>query len=197
MPVTTETGDLSLVVTHLLKGVLYRDTHERQWNMLLSLQSQVADYAAIMGLRAVIDESEGYAFLKSLDAGENGDIPRLVARRSLSFPVSLLLALLRKKLVEFDASSSDSRLILGRVHIIEMLRVFLPGTSNEAQLFAQIDNHLNKVVELGFIRRLPGQTDQFEVRRIIKAFVDGQWLSDFDARLSEYRNHITAMETTA
>jgi hypothetical protein len=26
----------------------------------------------------------------------------------------------------------------------------------------------------------------YEVRRILKAFVDGQWLADFDARLAEY-----------
>jgi hypothetical protein len=26
----------------------------------------------------------------------------------------------------------------------------------------------------------------YEVRRILKAFVDGQWLADFDARLAAY-----------
>jgi hypothetical protein len=26
----------------------------------------------------------------------------------------------------------------------------------------------------------------YEVRRILKAFIDGQWLADFDARLAEY-----------
>lgn len=29
-----------------------------------------------------------------------------------------------------------------------------------------------------------------EVRRILKAFVDAQWLADFDARLDAYRRHI-------
>ena len=29
----------------------------------------------------------------------------------------------------------------------------------------------------------------FEVRRIIKAFVDAQWLAEFDQRLDEYRLH--------
>ena len=27
----------------------------------------------------------------------------------------------------------------------------------------------------------------FEVRRILKAFVDAQWLADFDARLAAYQ----------
>ena len=39
---------------------------------------------------------------------------------------------------------------------------------------------------MGFLRKLRGQEDLYEVRRIIKAYVDGQWLSDFDARLEEY-----------
>jgi hypothetical protein len=30
-----------------------------------------------------------------------------------------------------------------------------------------------------------------EIRRILKAFVDAQWLSEFDRRLSEYRTEWT------
>jgi hypothetical protein len=37
------------------------------------------------------------------------ELPRLVPRRQLSYPVSLLLALLRKKLVEFDAAAGCGR----------------------------------------------------------------------------------------
>ena len=34
----------------------------------------------------------------------------------------------------------------------------------------------------------------YEVRRIIKAFVDAQWLKDFDERLAEYRRHLAGAE---
>jgi hypothetical protein len=110
-----------------------------------------------------------------------------VARRPLSFPVSLLLALLRKKLAEFDAAGSDTRLILSRDDVAEMIRVFLPAGSNEARLIDQVDTHLNRVAELGFVRRLRGQEQMIEVQRILKAFVDAQWLGEFDARLAAYR----------
>ncbi len=53
-------------------------------------------------------------------------LPRLIPRRALSFHVSLLLALLRKKLAEFDAQGGDTRLMLTREQIVEMVRVFLP-----------------------------------------------------------------------
>jgi hypothetical protein len=184
---TTE-PDLSLAVTQLMKGVVYRDTHDRAWHSLLELQPQARDYVNVIGLQVVIDEAEGYAFLRQRPAGpdEVDPLPRLIPRRALSFHVSLLLALLRKKLAEFDAQGGDTRLMLTREQIAEMIRVFLPSTSNEARLTDQIDAHINKAVELGFLRPAKNSERVYEVRRILKAFVDGQWLADFDTRLGEY-----------
>ncbi|MDX8036010.1 DUF4194 domain-containing protein [Lentzea sp. BCCO 10_0856] len=184
--------DLSLVVTHLVKGVVYRDTHEKVWQHLLPLQAQARDYVGVMGLTVIIDEAEGYAFLRSKPDADDEDaaVPRLIPRRALSFAVSLLLALLRKKLAEFDAGDSDTRLILTRDQIVEMVRLFMPESNNEARLVDQIDTQINKVVELGFLRRIKGQDAAFEVRRILKAFVDGQWLSEFDQRLAEYTRQL-------
>lgn len=188
--------DLSAVVITLLKGVIYREADERLWGDLLRLQARVRDYAGVLGLDLVLDEAEGYAYLKSRPEQADDDdaprLPRLVARRPLSFPVSLLLALLRKKLAEFDAVGGDIRLVLTRDDIVELVRVFLPESSNEAKLIDQIEAHINRVVDLGFLRSLKpasasaGPTT-FEVRRILKSFVDAQWLAEFDARLAQYR----------
>ncbi|MCB1852242.1 MAG: DUF4194 domain-containing protein [Gammaproteobacteria bacterium] len=184
--------ELSSVVVPLLKGVLYREENPALWSALLNLQASVQDYVAVLGLQLLLDEAEGYAFLRSLpeEEDESASIPRLVARRQLSYPVSLLLALLRKKLAEFDAAGSDTRLILSRDQVVELIRIFLPAGSNEVKLIDQVDTHLNKIAELGFIRRLRGQSQMIEVRRIIKAFVDAQWLADFDQRLVEYRQQL-------
>jgi len=185
--------DLSALVIPLLKGVIYQDADAGLWNALLTLQARVRDYVAVLNLELVFDEAEGYAFLRSRPEPEDGlapRLPRLVARRPLSFPVSLLLALLRKKLAEFDASGGDTRLVLARDEVVELMRVFLPEGSNEARLIDQIDAHLGKVIELGFLRRLKvgtGQPAMVEVRRILKAFVDAQWLAEFDQRLAGYR----------
>src|SRR5215469_2465750 len=185
-----------------MKGVVYRDTHERAWQQLIALQPQVRDYVEVLGLLVVIDESEGYAYLRQRPADDDdaGQVPRLVPRRSLSFPVSLLLALLRKKLAEFDARGGDSRLVLTRAQIAEMIRVFLPATSNEARLLDQIDAHINKAADLGFLRQVKstgqGGEPVFEVRRILKAFVDGQWLADLNAKLTEYASLLAGEEGT-
>jgi len=183
--------DLSLAVTQLMKGVVYRDTHDRAWRHLLQLQPQVRDYVAVLGLQVVVDEAEGYAFCRQRPPAEareeNADpLPRLIPRRPLSFHVSLLLALLRKKLAEFDAQGGDTRLMLTRAQIAEMMRVFLPATSNETRLADKIDSYLGRAVDLGFLRPAKNAEPVYEVRRILKAFVDAQWLADFDARLAEY-----------
>jgi len=190
----TEPSDLSLVLIQLMKGPLYRDTHEKLWGFLLGVRHQVSDYVTVLGLNAVIDEAEGYAYLRSRPIEHDAEFPRLVARRALSFHVSVLLALLRKRLAEFDASSAEIRLILSRDQMVEMLRLFMPDSTNDARLVDTIDAHINKVTELGFLRRLRDEQDLFEVRRILKAYVDGQWLSEFDARLDEYLTELNQVE---
>jgi hypothetical protein len=180
---------ISPVVISLLKGVIYQDKAPALWSLLLDRQVQVRDYVAVLGLELLIDEAEGYAFLRSARGEEEETLPRLVARQPLAFPVSLLLALLRKKLVELDAQGGQTRLILTRDEVVESIRIFLSEGSNEAKFVDQIDRHLNRIEELGFIDRLKGPGNRIEVRRILKAFVDAQWLSDFDARLAAYREH--------
>jgi Domain of unknown function (DUF4194) len=185
--------ELSSAVIPLMKGTVYRDTHDRAWKQLLQLQPQVRDYVAVLGLQVVIDEAEGYAFLRQrpADPDDTDPPPRLIPRHALSFHVSLLLALLRKKLAEFDAQGGDTRLILTRDQITEMIRVFLPATSNDARLMDKLDEHITKVVGLGFLRPVKNAEGSYEVRRILKAFIDGQWLADLDTRLAEYAGSLT------
>src|SRR5690606_5816857 len=98
--------------------------------------------------------------------------------------------LLRKKLAEHDAAGGDPRLILSRTQIVDLVQLFLPSGTDEAKLVDRIDGDINRVVELGFLRRLRGQEDQFEVRRILKAFVDAQGLGEVEQRVAEYRAHL-------
>lgn len=178
---------LSPVLITLFKGVLYQDQSPDLWRSLLGLQGRVRDHAGVFGLELMLDEAEGFAYLRQRSADDETELPKLVQRRQLGYAVSLLLALLRKKLAEHDAGAGDARLILSREQIVDLVQVFMPAGTNEAKLVDRIDADVNKVIELGFLRRLRGQQDQFEVRRILKAFVDAQWLSDFDQRLAEYQ----------
>ena len=184
---TDPNNGFSVILITLLKGVVYGDDNPKLWQNLLLLQARIRDYVRAIGLELIVSEAEGFAWLRTLTSqGEDAELPRLVIKRQLSYPVSLLLALLRRKLTEHDATSGESRLILGRDEIVEMMKTFLSAGSNEARLVDQIDTCLNKVIDLGFARRLRTEHNKIEIRRLLKAFVDAQWLNDFDARLKAY-----------
>jgi hypothetical protein len=192
MTPTPATANLSPVLIALMKGITSRDDDAAVWQALLELQARVREYVAVLGLELIFDEAEGYAYLRQRTAGEGEpELARLVARRQLGYPVSLMLALLRKKLAEFDAGSGESRLILSAEQIADLVRLFLADTANEAKLMDRVDSDIKKIVELGFLRKLRGSEDRFEVRRILKSFVDAQWLGEFDRRLADYRAHLT------
>jgi hypothetical protein len=183
-------NSLSSILVNLLKGVIYRDSNTALWQEIEPLQSHIAAQGAILGLEFIIDEAEGYAFFKQREQ-EDGepDIPRLVQRRQLSYPVSLLCVLLRKKLIEADAGGESARVIITREQVISMMRIFMPDSGNEAKVSDQIDTALRRVIELGFVRQLDTEKETFEVRRIIRAFIDAQTISSLDEKLKEYRDY--------
>lgn len=186
---------LGPVVVKLMKGVVYRDAHEAVWQDLVLLESQVSDYVRVIGLDLIMDEAEGYAYLHQAEPEQDGvKLPRLMHRRPLSYPVSLLCALLRKKLVEADVGGEQIRLVLTRDQMAEMMRIFLKDQPNEAKLMDRLDTHINKVVELGFLRRFSKDAQAFEVRRILKALVDADWLARLDEKLEEYLAHAAATD---
>lgn len=186
-PASNQPDELSLVVIQLCKGPLYRDVHEMLWEPLGRHRRRVADHVAVLGLRLEIDETDGFAFLRGLRDGESDtEYPRLIARHSLSFTTSLLIALLRKRLLEFDTSGTEARLILSREQIVDLIRIYASPHLDDVRLGRQMDAHINRIVDLGFLHKLRGTADQFEVRRIIRAFVDAQWLSQLDQHLEDY-----------
>lgn len=182
---------LSAVVIALCKGMIDREADSQLWQWLLNIQVAVSEYVETLGLELILDEAEGYAFLRAREYGvEDDKLPRLIARRQLSFHVSLLLALLREKMAESDASGGEARVILSRDEVLEMIRIFLPEGSNEVRLIDQVDSYINQIVKMGFARKLKGSDKMLELHRIIKSFVDAQWLAEFDQRLSEYRKQL-------
>lgn len=180
----------SIVLVALCKGVVYRDEDAAKWQLLQRHQGRVQDYVSLLGLTLQIHEDEGFAFLSNRedDDGES-ELPRLVTRRPLSYPVSLTLALLRRRMAEHDSFSGDERIVLEVDEVINMTRTFLPTGSNEAKIVDQISGALRRISELGFIRFLRADNSRIELKRILKAFVDAQWLAEFDRRLAEYAEY--------
>lgn len=184
---TPEEQAVAIAIIELMRGVVYREQAEGTWATLDRHAGLVGDHFAALGVEVVVDQTEGYAYLRSQEEDTDAEpLPRLVKRRSLTYNVSLLLVLLRKRLVEFETTGSEGKLVLSRDSLVDMLRVFLGDSTNEARVIDRVDTTIKQVAELGFLRQLPRQPDHWEVRRILKAYIDAQTLSDYAGKLREY-----------
>lgn len=151
------------------------------------------DHFATIGIDVVLDETEGYAYLRSQEDEDGQEpLPRLVRRRSLPYYDSLLLVLLRKRMVEFESRGDEGKLVVDRDEIVEMLRIFLSDSSDEVRAETRIDASISRIADMGFLRALRGQSGAWEIRRILKAYVDAQTLNDFSAKLEEYAAELKA-----
>jgi hypothetical protein len=178
----------SRALVALFKNVIFKETAPEHWEVILAQKYKIEDYVSKVGLTLIVDEMDGYGYLKQRSYGEGEEeIPRLVPRHALSYPVSLLLILLRKQLLEFDSITGDQRLIITRQQMAERMRLFLKDTTNEAKMVANIDKHIDRIEKMGFLRRLRGSEDTFEVQRIIRSFVNAEWLHNVNERLDLYR----------
>ena len=196
-PTAPKAGDvLPPTLVALMKGVVERDVAPETWQALLGCVSQVRDHVGVIALDLVLDEIEGFAYLRQRPEQDGvTPLPRLVPRRQLSFAVSLLLALLRRRLAEADATSGDTKLVLTRTEIHDLVRHLTKAGSNEAKRADKLERDIEKIVDLGFLRPIRSDRDSFEVRRSLVAFIDAQWLNNFDQRLAVYAAHAAAGRT--
>jgi hypothetical protein len=180
----------SRAMVALFKNVVCKEVDPEHWEAVTTQKNKIEDYVNKIGLTLIVDEMDGYGYLKqrSYVEGEE-EIPRLVPRHALSYPVSLLLVLLRKQLLEFDSTMGDQRLIVNKQQIAERMSLFLRDTTNEAKLVEDIDKHIERVEKMGFLRRLRGSEDSFEVQRILRSFVNAEWLNHFSERLEAYQRY--------
>jgi uncharacterized protein DUF4194 len=178
----------SYILVALLKGVVYSD-NEKLWNDLIKPENEadVKKYFAEIFLDVVVDKSEGYAYLKQkITEDEEEQYPKLIEKRQHNYHFSLLCLLLRKHLIENDREGESLKAILTKDAIIDMAKPFYKETTNEAQQQKQIESAISKLVEEGFLRKMKTDEEQYEINRIIKAFVNGDAVKDSLERLKSY-----------
>lgn len=176
-------------VIRLLQGPLSSDDNG-PWNLLLTYETPVREYIAKIGLELVLNEPDGYAFLRQPEwEGEDSQrvaLPRLTRRDRLSYHVTLMCALLRERLDQFEASTPETdRLIVSNDDLHDMLRPFLRERGDERALLKKIEETANRIAELGFLRRL-GADHRYEVRPILKARIGSDILADVLQMLEQH-----------
>lgn len=177
----------SHVKARLLKEPLYFEDGPL-WASLLEAREECAAWFGGVGLELVIDEDEGYTFVRQPDADETQNVPRLIARRQLGYEATLLLVCLRQELASTEARDADQvRLVRTRREIAELVSGFLGETTDETRDLKKVDRAIEQAVDLGFLRRIGGSSgDDFEIRRIIKARLGPAELEEIKKKLKEH-----------
>jgi hypothetical protein len=177
--------EYSLCLITLLKGILYN--HQKDaWENLLQYETEAKKYFSAIGLDVYVDKSEGYAYLQQREPEEEMQMPRLAEKRQLNFFTSLLCIVLRKYLLEQDAQGGTVRAIITQQDIINRAKVFLPAASDEAKQEDKMITTINKVIDIGFLRKLDDSGNTYEIHRIIKGFVNATVIDDTLQKLERY-----------
>ena len=160
----------SFAKAHLFGGPLYLEDGAL-WKTLLSDIAEIGNYFRQIGLELVVDETEGFAFLRQFEPRADERVPRLVRRQKLTYDATLLLVCLRDELNRFDTQTADQTVLRRtRRELQELVGGFLRESNNQVRDLKSVDAAIEQLRAMGFIK--PAGTsapDTFEVRRIIKA----------------------------
>ena len=187
----------SEAVVTLLKGIVNQASDTRIWNTILEQNVYIESYVSKIGLRLIIQREDGYAYLKQNNGEEDGkSIPRLINRRQLKYLTSLILALLRKEMMELNKNSDLGRYVISKESIIERMGPYLKYTNDEVKQRKEIESEINAIEKMGFIRLLKNSNDEYEILPVLRGFVDAQWLQEIDEKLEEYANYAKGATNT-
>lgn len=174
---------ISFAKARLLREPVYREDGEL-WDALRAQQQEVRHYFRQIGQELVMDEGEGFAFIRQLEIEGEERVPRLVQRRPLSYHATLLLVCLREEFVRFDSAAGDStRLVKRRSEIHAIVAAFVPESTNQVRDANKVDAGISRLLDLGFLRQLGSDRDTFEIMRIVKARITPGELESVKERL--------------
>lgn len=182
-----EFRDWGIAAVRLLQGVIYADEHQ-PWGLILASHSQLATYFARLGLRLVVDEPEGLAYLRQLSDDELPEgydrLPKLFRKTRLGYDETLLCVLLREHLRQFEEEDlCNNRCVVEAAALFERWRILSQAQSDEVKARRELASALGKLEDLGFVRKLADEPEAWEVRRILKARLPVAELENLKARM--------------
>ena len=136
------------LMVFLLKHYIDREDDKQLFESLVRQEREVEEFCRRLFLRLVVDHESGYAYVRSLTEEElpqnvGQRPPQLLTKRSLPFYDSMVLILLRQRLLEFELSGQLGRLVLERAEILTMVKTFVHNVNNDKRL----DDNLNKAID--------------------------------------------------
>ena len=178
------------VFIKLLKGpVEYLE--KSSWEKLVQYKTELSSFLLQLGLILVLDEQDGYAYLKHAAAIDDSDGISWIQRRSITYEESIMLVLLRDMMAEFEVGEVTTReLVKKRREIKEYAELFFKENASRVKMLREIDRLIDKTEENGFLERSENNDiadeQKFRIKKVIKARVDNEVLEDFKQQLSDH-----------
>jgi hypothetical protein len=187
-PTENQFREAAFVKTRLFRDPMYRADDAELWAVLRSHLDEVRGFFRQVGQEVVFDEGEGYAFIRQIEPQGEERVPRLVQKRPLNYETTLLLVFLREELDRFESSGTDStRLVRSREQLRSLVAPYLRETTDRARDRDKLDEAINRLVNLGFLRRQgSAEVEEFQVMRIVKARFGPGELESVKERLIRY-----------
>ena len=179
----------SKAIVRLLKSPIERK-NESLWNSVVTYQNEIQKYIATIGLELIVKKDEGFAFVKQFEDSE-GNTLGLIVRRQIGFEASIVLIVLRQSLEDFDSNPTQIQVaekFITNSEIKEEVELFLQEGYNRMKFQKDLDSHINKIVELGYLKEVSKKDSEtkYQIHRIIKEKVTLDILQDFKTKLKEY-----------
>jgi len=170
MPNDTEFGVRAFALAQLFVAPVYAEDIQ-VWEAIRADRDYLTRYFRQMLQELVIDEAEGYAFIRQIELDGEERVPRIGRRQTLGYTATILLVCLREELARFDAAPGEStRLVLTRQQLRELVLQFVKESNNQIRDMRTVDSAIRRSEELGFLRPVgAAESDTLEVMRILKA----------------------------
>jgi hypothetical protein len=187
------------VFIKLLKGPI-EYVEKSSWEKLIQYKVELTAFLQQLGLLLVLDEQDGYAYVKHLQTEEEENPVTWIQRRALTYEESVMLVLLREMMAEFEVGEATNReLIKKRREIKEYAELFFKENASRVKFLKEIDRLIDKAEENGFLDKTENHDladeQKFRIRKIIKAKVGSEELDMFYQQLLRIRDAKELNET--
>jgi len=182
------------VFIKLLRGPLdYTD--KTTWEKLLLHKAELPAFLQQLGLRLILHEEDGYAYLLHVNPEEEDASVSWIIRRALTYEESIMLVLLREMMAEFETGDSNNReLVKKRREIKEYAELFFKENASRVKFLKEIDRLIDKTEEYGFLALTDdheiADEQRFRIKKIIKARVDAEELDSFYQQLKQHKEKL-------
>jgi hypothetical protein len=169
--------EYSLALKGLIQGAIYRED-VTAWNQVITYTGAIRSFFEKLGLDVLVDEQEGFAFLKSIENEDGKEASSgLVVRRSLTRNATALCAILREELHTWERSErEDQACVLTRKQIREKMLPYTRLAEDDSKFHSLVDAAITQACNSQLLRLINSDKEsdrrddqQFQIQRIIKA----------------------------